>query len=721
METRHQPDSTRSCKLALRAVGAARGRPGGGRLLPVCGAYGVGRSPPPDPPSWVRAAGVRYPLAMGAGVDGLGTRHLPQNVLLRAGFVRCGGGTRAPRGGTSCLRAGRHGLHPLPSPTASPWGVQPGPATQGLWVRGAVGLGSRQQPHSARSCVLALRAVEAARGRRGGAPSACVWSVRGRALSLSRPPVLGACGRGPLPTGCGCGSCGRGDPSPTPQRALSRAGFARCGRGRRGPGGGASCLRVGRPGLTALPRPTARPWGVRPGPATHWLWGRGMWAFGPVTYPTARAPASCLSALWGRHEGACEERSCLRVGRSGLGALPRPTARPWGVQPGPATHWLWVQGVWAWGPVTYPTARAIASWLCVLWGRHEFLATVLVPRLWPAACLSGVPRRSALLRRASLGPVALGALVGFPVAVVPSPSSRAVAPGFTGRLRGARGGWPRTGLIVPAADPCRGRGAGLARRRTRSGPRDGVVPGGSLRLRSWAACGAVVWRVWTRSLTRPVSRTVRLSTGDAAGAPGLFRVDADTSPFGSEDATLGSRACVPVRALLGRVRKAGLPGAVWYASSSLWPFCPSSLFGPLRAGVALASGFFLFFSFFFVCSVSSLPFSLLAPPLFPALCASRPWCPGPLRSSFAPTPPHPARLFLFFLLVSFCCPAFLTQLRPAAPLSLAVAFACSRHWLSPAPFLIPPSLPPLSPPLPPVLCFFCFVFFHSKKSLFPEL
>ena len=37
-------------------------------------------------------------------------------------------------------------------------------------------------------------------------------------------------------------------------------------------------------------------------------------------------------------------------------------------------------------------------------------------------------------------------------------------------------------------------------------------------------CGG--WRVWTRSLTRPVSRTVRLSTGDSAGAPGLFCVDA---------------------------------------------------------------------------------------------------------------------------------------------------------------------------------------------------
>ena len=42
-----------------------------------------------------------------------------------------------------------------------------------------------------------------------------------------------------------------------------------------------------------------------------------------------------------------------------------------GVRPGSTTHWLWVLGVRAWGPVTNPTARALASWLCALWGRHE--------------------------------------------------------------------------------------------------------------------------------------------------------------------------------------------------------------------------------------------------------------------------------------------------------------------------------------------------------------
>ena len=49
---------------------------------------------------------------------------------------------------------------------------------------------------------------------------------------------------------------------------------------------------------------------------------------------------------------------------------PRPLVNS-GVRPGPTTHWLWVRGVRTWGPVTNPTARALASWLRALWGRHE--------------------------------------------------------------------------------------------------------------------------------------------------------------------------------------------------------------------------------------------------------------------------------------------------------------------------------------------------------------
>ena len=74
-------------------------------------------------------------------------------------------------------------------------------------------------------------------------------------------PSFGACGRGPLPTGCWCGECGRGKPSPIPLRPLLRAGFARCGGDTRAPGGGTSCLCAGRPGSGALPPPTARHFG----------------------------------------------------------------------------------------------------------------------------------------------------------------------------------------------------------------------------------------------------------------------------------------------------------------------------------------------------------------------------------------------------------------------------------------------------------------------------
>ena len=155
--------------------------------------------------------------------------------------------------------------------------------------------------------------------------------------------------------------------------------------------------------------------------------------------------------------------------------------------------------LWCVGSVL-PGTCSCAVFRCVLCALSAFaapggrccLASVCVPWLSPAACLSGVPRGLALVRRASSGQVALRAPVGFPDALVPFRIPGAVAPRFTERLRGARGGRPRTGLFVPAAGPCGGRGTGLAPRLTRSGPRDGVVPGRSLRGRSWAGCAAVI-------------------------------------------------------------------------------------------------------------------------------------------------------------------------------------------------------------------------------------
>ena len=116
-------------------------------------------------------------------------------------------------------------------------------------------MGSRHQPHSVRSCELALRALGAGRGRAGGAPLAWVWGFRGRVLSHPRPLVRS---------------------------------------------------------------------GVRPGPTTHWLWVQGVRAWGPVTNPTARALASWLCTLWERHEGARGGRLLPECGASGDGRSPTP-------------------------------------------------------------------------------------------------------------------------------------------------------------------------------------------------------------------------------------------------------------------------------------------------------------------------------------------------------------------------------------------------------------
>ena len=155
------------------------------------------------------------------------------------------------------------------------------------------------------------------------------------ASGVGRSPVpdhwsFRACGRGPLPTGCGCGGCGRGDPSPTPQRTLLRAGFARCGGGTRAPEGASFAWVWGARGRTlSHPRRLVLS-GVSPERTTHWLWVRGLQAWGPVTNLTARALASRLCALWGRHEGVPGRGGRLLPGRPGSGALPPPTARPLG-------------------------------------------------------------------------------------------------------------------------------------------------------------------------------------------------------------------------------------------------------------------------------------------------------------------------------------------------------------------------------------------------------
>ena len=257
--THHQPHSARSCELALHAVGAARGHPGGALLAWLWGVRGRALSLRRPPVLW----GVRPgPTTHWLRVRGLRALEPVTNstaALLRAGFARCGGGSRAPRGGASCLAVGRPGSGALPPSTARPLGRAARAHYPLAAGAGVAGVGTGHQLHSGALaswlCALWGRLEGTRQGRL--LPGCGAPGVE-RSPTPDRPS-FGACSRGPLPNGCGCGGCGRGDPSPTPARALLQAGFARCGGGSRAPGGGASCLPVKRPGSSALPPPTACP------------------------------------------------------------------------------------------------------------------------------------------------------------------------------------------------------------------------------------------------------------------------------------------------------------------------------------------------------------------------------------------------------------------------------------------------------------------------------
>ena len=220
-----------------------------------------------------------------------------------------------------------------------------------------------------------------------------------------------------------------------------------------------------------------------------------------------------------------------------------------------------------------------------------------------------------------------------------------------------------------------------------------------------------------RSLSRPVSGTVHLWTGDSVDAPGLFCVDADTSPFGSEDATPGFRACVPVRALRltlgGRVGRAGLPGALWCTSPFLWPCVLLLCFAPSGLGLPLLVGLFAFLRFFFVFLLPLCPrcfslFSGIRPRVSPALALVASSPPSPLFFPFffhpgfrccllgvrLPPPPFccapPASFFLFF---PFC----LVLVFVAASFVL-VSFPFALLFLFPTPFFIFFGFFPVFPP-----------------------
>ena len=173
---------------------------------------------------------------------------------------------------------------------------------------------------------------------RSRAPFGLLWGGGGGPVSF--PPTWPGAARSPG------GECGRGDPPPTPPRALLQAGCARCGSGTRVPGGGASCLGVGRPGLGALPPPTTPLFGHAAG--AHYPLAVGAGGPGMGTRHQLHSAGSCelalpaVGAARGRPGGAPLAWVWGVRGR----ALSHPGPLPYsGVRPGPTTHWLWVRGV----------------------------------------------------------------------------------------------------------------------------------------------------------------------------------------------------------------------------------------------------------------------------------------------------------------------------------------------------------------------------------------
>ena len=150
-------------------------------------------------------------------------------------------------------------------------------------------------------------------------------------------------------------------------------------------------------------------------------------------------------------------------------------------------------------------------------------------------------------------------------------------------------------------------------------------------------------------------------------------MDAHTSPCGSEDATPGSHAGVHVLALPGRVRRAGLPGAIWCASPfplAALSFCfarPLPGWGCPFLGPLLALSLFPCPPppFFFLSSGGP---SCLLPSL-----VSGPGCLGPWRFVFLSSPPP--RPVVFF----FCVPPLslvFSGFRPRVPWALALCAVC---------------------------------------------
>ena len=444
-----------------------------------------------------------------------------------------------------------------------------------------------------------------------------MWGVRGRALSHPRLPALWAGCRG----GCGASGVGR---SPTPDCP---------------PSGRAAGAGVGRPGSGALPPPTARPLGMLPGP----VWGvRGL----TLSHPR-------LPALWVGCRGRCgasgvgrspipncppsERAAGAGVGRPGSGALPPPTARPLGGLPGP------------------------------VWGvRGRTLSHPRLPALW-AGCrgrcgASGVGRSPT--PDCPPSGRAAGAGVGRPGSgALPPPTARPLG-GLPGPVWGVRGRALSQPRLPALWAGCRGRcgASGVGRSPTPDCPPSG------------GAAGAGVGRPGSGALPPPIARPLSGLPGPVSGVRGQTLSHPRLPALWA-----GCRAAVRVRALLGRVGRAGLPGAFWCASPFLWPFLQRSLLvrPPPGWGCPVCGCCSVFFACFPGPGALGLGVLFHPPPLVFFFLPPSPPAPlsPPLPRALASCCPPPP-FFVFFVLLAPSPPSQLAS-APPPPFFVFFSLSCS--------------------------------------------
>ena len=181
-----------------------------------------------------------------------------------------------------------------------------------------------------KKAVLIARSVPKGAVPEGVACHRCEWRLVSGAVPPPAACSLGRAAGVPRPVCPGCGSCGRGDPEPAPQRAPLRAGVARCGGGRRAFAGGCLPALWGASVVRRSPSLNARPLDRLLGSATHMLWARACGCGGPTLSPWPACPvkAACRGSGGGPSPGGVACHRC--EGSLVSGAVPRPAACPLG-------------------------------------------------------------------------------------------------------------------------------------------------------------------------------------------------------------------------------------------------------------------------------------------------------------------------------------------------------------------------------------------------------